>query len=734
RIITSILADDGITVQDPRTHPDDDVHGGSDNDDSPDSHDHPGNHDSDDNDDNDDGDDGENGDSQPVSGPSGIGAVLEGTGTRRTVTAADLTAIQLPDLDELRAHEPEDPPQGTAFDGALAADYAAALALRSSAENPVDPNGVGPKIGQGSHLVILGRAAVFASGGSFTGKVTTLEAEHMKAVFRLVREKQKDGRPHTATSMAANLPVSKANGLRLVQAFLMAVGLGDYPIGENGARDRVRKSVHALADVFEKAGESPDPRLIAQRIYTEGQDPDARHIAIVEEFLRQRDVNTEAEADAEAGEAPLGVDVDAVSLDEIEEFRSSVPSAPIQGDDYDPGLAADYAMWLALSDFTPSPLDAADYVDGLTPNNRVNSGRINMARTILYATGIPSLALGPNSTAVTVEKMRDAFSLASEYKKPGQLYTPSDIDQIRGRRRMRSDHVLGYWIAAGLRDYTARGGGAWSVVQKHVGLLAAAFERAGKEPDSRVIARLIYAPQGRPRENQVAMVDEFLRQRGGPTDNGVTEEIDLDAVRLDDLEELRTSAPEPPALDLYDSGAVADYVVALGLAKSSPVKPLSPIDHAESVSPYNQLRDSKDLAHALFAAAGVFPKRERAHKKNLLGNMKLAFEYARKEQPDGLPHTFVSAAYAIRNSSGHSYDLARAVRGFWMAVGLGEYRIVEGGARDVVRKAVFTLADVFEDAGLRPDAVRIAQRVYARGQKPLDSQVAVVEEFLRQRE
>ncbi|MEU8531343.1 hypothetical protein AB0C77_38090, partial [Streptomyces sp. NPDC048629] len=729
RIITSILAGDGITVQDPRTHPDDDVHGGSDDDDSPDSHD------SDGRDGNDDNDEGENGDSQPVSGPSGIGAVLEGTGTRRTVTAADLTAIQLPDLDELRAHEPEDPPQGAAFDAALAADYAAALALRSSPENPVDPDGVGRKIGQGTRLNLLARGALFAAGGHFIGKAKAVEPGHMKTVFRLARETQENGLPHTVTSMTASLPLMKASALRAVQGFLMAVGLGDYPIGENGARDRVRKSIHALADVFEKAGESPDSRLIAQRIYTEGRVPEDRHIAIVEEFLRQRDVDAEVEAtDAVTSEASQGVDLGVVSLDEIERLRSSVPSAPVQGDDYDPGLAADYAMWLALSDSTPSPLEAADHIDWLAPMKRSKGGRVSIARALLYATGIPSLVLDSKATGVAVEKMRDAFFFASEYKKPGWLYTPNDIKMMRDGRGMRSDYVQGYWIAAGLRDYTVRGSGAWSVVQRHVGLLAAAFERAGKEPDSRVIARLIYAPQGRPRENQVAMVDEFLRQRGGPTDAGAVGEVDLDAVNLDDLEELRTSVPEPPALDQYDSGAVADYVVALGLAKSSPVKVLDPIDHAGSVSPYNKGRHSKDLAHGVFCASGVFLKWARGNKQKLLINMKLAFEYARKKQSDGLPHTFVSAARAIQNSSASSYDLARAVRGFWMAVGLGEYRIGEGGARDVVRKAVFTLADVFEDAGQSPDAMRIAQRVYARGQKPLDSQVAVVEEFLRQRE
>ncbi|MEU8531162.1 hypothetical protein AB0C77_37160, partial [Streptomyces sp. NPDC048629] len=736
RIITSILADDGITVQDPRTHPDDDVHGGSDNNDSPDSHDHPGNHDSDDNDNDDDNDDGENGDSQPVSGPSGIGAVLEGTGTLRTVTEEDLTAVQLPDLDELRAHEPEDPPQGAAFDAALAADYAAALALRSSAENPVDSDEVGAKIGQGAKLKPLVKGAIFASGGYCTGKAKAVETGHMKTVFRLVREKQKKNRPHTATSMAALLPVDKSDATRAVQGFLMAVGHLNYPIGANGARDRIRKSIHALADVFEKAGQSPDPRLIAQRIYTEGRVPEDRHIAIVEEFLRQRDREAEAEAgDTGISEASQGVDLGSVSLNEIEVLRSSAPSAPVQGDDYDPGLAADYAMWLALSDSTPNPLDAADHIDWLAPKNRSEYGRVNIARALLYATGNPSLVLDSTATAISVEKMRDAFSFASEYKKPGHLYTPSDVNALRNGRRMKSEYLRGYWIAAGLRDYAVRRGGAWSVVQRHVGLLAAAFERAGKEPDSRVIARLIYAPQGRPRENQVAMVDEFLRQRGGPTDSGATEEIDLDAVRLDDLEELRTSAPEPPALDPYDSGAVADYVVALGLAKSSPVKMLDPIDHARSVSPYKELRDSRKFAYALLFTAGVFAKKARvAHEQEIMENMGLAFEYARKKQSDGLAHTFVSAAQAIRNNDKNAPRLARAIQGSWMAVGLGGYVIGEGGARDVVRKAVFTLADVFEDAGQSPDAVRIAQRVYARGQKPLDSQVAVVEEFLRQRE
>ncbi|MEU8529936.1 SNF2-related protein [Streptomyces sp. NPDC048629] len=742
RIITAILTTDGITVTDHHTHPDDDMRDDPDHhDDRPDSHDGDDNDDNDDNDDSDDNDGGENGDSLPRSDQSGIGTVLAGGSTsRRTVTAADLRDVPLPELDDLRTGTPT-PPEGSPYDAAQAADYATELALQSSPEHPVDAAEVADTIapgGKASLRNVLTRGVIFAAGGYFTGEAKMAKANYMNETFRLIREKQQDGRPHTINSIARNLSTNRTTAAKAVEGFLMAVGLGNFPISAGGARDKVRKSVYALADVFKNAGTVPHPGLMAQRIYTNSQDSDDRHITIVEEFLRQRGTHDEAESEMETwiGEASMDVDLSAVSLDEVEELRSAPIQDSLQGDEYDSGLAADYAMGLALSSSTSIPVNAADHVDALTPKKGGPEIRANMARALLYACGVSSLVLPANTSTITTEKMSAAFSLASEEKKPNVLYTPHDIKYLGDGRKMQPEYVRGYWAAAGLRDYTVRGGGAWSVVKKHVNLLAEAFKHAGKEPDARVIARLIYTPQGYPKENQVTMVTEFLRQRAAATESDAWDEIDLESVPLDHLEELRTETPEPLVWGTYDPLEAADYAVQVALAESSPVKLLTPTDYGASVSSFINEQDTRELARALFYAAGAFMKPARNNKMATLEHMDVAFAYARTKQHDGLPHTPTSAAKALKNLGwrGKKEAFSHTVRGFWMAVGLGGFEIREGGSRDVVRKAVFTLAGVFEDAGRKPDAVRIAQRIYARGQKPVESQVAVVKEFLRQRE
>ncbi|MFE7953811.1 hypothetical protein, partial [Streptomyces sp. NPDC057426] len=423
--------------------------------------------------------------------------------------------------------------------------------------------------------------------------------------------------------------------------------------------------------------------------------------------------------------APTGLDT--IPLNDLEQLRDSVPEFPTEPFS-DPRLAADYGTALALAHSrSGTPIDPAPYSAYLTQD----SGKSSRTVAGLLFAGGATLKVNKTSLYTTAEFLRQSIVIAHQEQSNKTPHTPHSVAVAVTGAWLAANYVRGFWMAAGLGEYTITEGGARDVVRKAVRELAAAFLSAGKEPDPLLIAQRVYSPGRKPEVQHVVMVEEFLRQHaaveeaGGAAGEGGLNEVLLDADRL------RESMPEPPSGEDYDQEVAADYAAHLALAQSPGAPPLEPSAYAEHFAPPHVIyeRSQVALSRALLFASGAQVTLGKA--KNVLSTadkMRQGFALAGQLNDKGEPLTMTQAASKMGSRSANY-----TVQGFWMAAGLRGDGPRQGGARDVIRKAVDTLAGALTAAGGEPDAWLIAQRIYAPGREPREQQVALVEELLRQR-
>ncbi|MFC8553467.1 hypothetical protein ACFUMI_38870, partial [Streptomyces sp. NPDC057273] len=627
-------------------------------------------------------------------GSTGIQDVLEGrTTTSRTITAEDLAAVALPDLDTLRRQTPGEPDHSQGYDPAKAADYAMALALAPSTLNtPLRAKDVleqlTEKVRQKGRA-LTANSLLFASGGrvKLAHNVKWIDASTMKKTFDIFWQAKKDQEQYSATRVARLLiggPGGPEKVGRVVRGYWMAAGLGDYAITPNGAREVVRKAVYELADVFTTAGRQPDPRLIAQRIYAPGEEPLENQTLIVEEFLRQHAESAPLTATSDTA-APTGLDT--IPLNDLEQLRDSVPGLLTEPFS-DPRLAADYGTALALAHSrSGTPIDPAPVSAYLTQD----SDKFHRTASGLLFAGGATLKVDINARKyLTAEFLRQSIDVAYQQRSNKTPHTPHSAAVAVAGTGLAANYVRGFWMAAGLGEYAVTEGGARDVVRKAVRELAVAFLSAGKEPDPLLIAQRVYSPGRRAEVQHVVMVEEFLRQHaaveevGGAASEGGLNEVLLDADRL------RESMPEPPGGEDYDQAAAADYAAHLALAQSPGAPPLEPSAYGKHFAPPKVTSGKSQIAmsRALLFASGAQVTLGR--NKNVLftvDKMRQGFALAGQVDDKGEPLTMTQAASKM--GSGHA---SYAVWGFWLAAGLRGDGLRRGGARDVIRKAVDTLA------------------------------------------
>ncbi|KOG25377.1 SNF2 helicase-associated domain-containing protein, partial [Streptomyces viridochromogenes] len=681
-------------------------------------------------------------DQQPPAEPPGspsIQDVLEGrtTTTSRTITAEDLAAVALNDLETLRRQDPQEPDHTHGYDPAKAADYAMALALApTTLTTPLNAKDfleqLAEQLKTGTRTVIAS-SLLFGSGARIklqAGK-RWVSASVMKTTFDLFWQAKKDRETPTAPK-AARLLIGDGPGDAvtvgwLVRGYWMAAGLGDYFITPNGARDVVRKAVYELADMFTTADKKPDPRLIAQRIYAAGEEPLENQVLIVEEFLRQHAENPAPLTTTSDTSAPT--DLDAIPLDDLEKLRDAAPDLPAEPFS-DPRLAADYGTALALSHSrSEAALDHAPHNKYLTQGS---DKYFHTAAGLLFAGGAKLKFNRESEKHLNSKFLRQSIDIAYQQQSSNRPHTPASAAKAMGSNGA-AIYVRGFWMAAGLGDYAITENGARDVVRKAVRKLADAFTSAGKEPDASLIAQRVYSPGRMPEAQHVVMVEEFLRQfRAMGEFGGAASDGGLDTVSLDDLDRLRGAMPEPPRGEEYDQELAGDYAAHLALLQSPDDPPIEPSAHAKHFAPPT-LKDSKKqiiLSRAVLFASGAQVTMGRNNKSEVtVDRMRPVFALAGQVGDKGKPLTMSEAGFKIGNMSAKY-----VVQGFWLAAGLRGDGPRQGGARDVMRKAVGTLADALTSVGKEPDAWLIAQRVYAPGMKPREQQVALVEELLRQRE
>ncbi|MFE7810359.1 hypothetical protein ACFU51_38005, partial [Streptomyces sp. NPDC057430] len=463
------------------------------------------------------------------------------------------------------------------------------------------------------------------------------------------------------------------------------------------------------------------------RIYAPGEEPLENQTLIVEEFLRQHAESAPLTATSDTA-APT--DLDTIPLNDLEKLRDSVPELPTEPFS-DPRLAADYGTALALArSRSGTPIDPAPYSAYLTQD----SDKFHRTAAGLLFAGGATLKVHMNSLKhLTAEFLRQSIHLAHQEQSNKTPHTPHSAAVAVTGAWLAANYVRGFWMAAGLGEYAITEGGARDVVRKAVRELAAAFLSAGKEPDPRLIAQRVYSPGRRPEVQHVVMVEEFLRQHaaveeaGGAASEGGLNEVLLDADRL------RESMPEPPSGEDYDQAAAADYAAHLALAQSPGAPPLEPSAYAEHFAPPKVTSGQSQIAlsRALLFASGA--QVTLGNNKNVLftgDKMRQGFALAGQLNDGGEP---LSRSQAASKMSGGGRPAMHVVWGFWLAAGLRGEGLRQGGARDVIRKAVDTLAGALTAAGGEPDAWLIAQRIYAPGREPREQQVVLVEELLRQR-
>ncbi|MFC8278314.1 hypothetical protein ACFUJR_38525, partial [Streptomyces sp. NPDC057271] len=668
-------------------------------------------------------------------GSSSIHDVLEGRTTSRTITAEDLAAVALPDLDTLRRQTPEEPDYTQGYDPAKAADYAMALALApTTLTTPIHPKEFLEQLTaklQVDRRTLISYSLLFGSGGRIKIPAGNkwVNASIMKRTLDLFWQGKRAGETYTATTVARLLigdgPGDPGSVGHAVRGYWMAAGLGDYGIATNGARDVVRKAVYELACVFTVAGDQPDPRLIAQRIYAAGEEPLESQVLIVEEFLRQHAENSAPLTAISDTAAPT--DLDTIPLDDLEKLRDAVPDLPAEPFS-DPRLAADYGTALALAHSrSEATLDHAPHNKYLTQGS---DKYFHTAAGLLFAGGAKLKFNRESEKHLNSKFLRQSIDIAYQQQSNNRPHTPASAAKAMGSNGA-AIYVRGFWMAAGLGEYAITEGGARDVVRKAVRKLADVFTSAGKEPDASLIALRVYSPGRRPEVQHVVMVEEFLRQnRAMEEAGGAASEGGLDTVRLDDLDRLRGSMPEPPSGEEYDQELVADYAAHLALAQSPDAPRIDPSAYAERFAPprVTDGRNRIDVSRALLFASGAQAAPGTNNSLVTVDKMRQGFALAGQVDDRGEPLTMTQAASKMGSKSAKY-----VVRGFWLAAGLRGEGLRRGGARDVIRKAVDTLAGALTAAGGEPDAWLIAQRIYAPGREPREQQVVLVEELLRQR-
>ncbi|MFC8553509.1 hypothetical protein ACFUMI_39085, partial [Streptomyces sp. NPDC057273] len=474
---------------------------------------------------------------------------------------------------------PGEPDHSQGYDPAKAADYAMALALAPSPlSTPLRAADVLEQLTEKANQksrTLTANSLLFASGGrvKIAHNVKWIDASTMKKTFDIFWQAKKDQEQYSATRVARLLIGDGPGGTekvgRVVRGYWMAAGLGDYAITPNGARDVVRKAVYELADVFTTAGSQPDPRLIAQRIYAPGEEPLENQTLIVEEFLRQHAESAPLTATSDTA-APTGLDT--IPLNDLEKLRDSVPEFPTEPFS-DPRLAADYGTALALAHSrSGTPIDPAPYSAYLTQD----SGKSSRTVAGLLFAGGATLKVNKTSLYTTAEFLRQSIVIAHQEQSNKTPHTPHSVAVAVTGAWLAANYVRGFWMAAGLGEYTITEGGARDVVRKAVRELAAAFLSAGKEPDPLLIAQRVYSPGRKPEVQHVVMVEEFLRQHAAVEEaGGAAGEGGLNEVLLD-VDRLRESIPEPPGGEDYDQEVAADYAAHLALAQSPGAPPLEP--------------------------------------------------------------------------------------------------------------------------------------------------------------
>ena len=435
------------------------------------------------------------------------------------------------------------------------------------------------------------------------------------------------------------------------------------------------------------------------------------------------------------------VDLAVIPLPELDALRARMPVP--SGQQADEGQRADYAMALALTSTPMKPLDHKVHGVNFAPKN-LQQYQNHMSVGLLMSSGAH---LHSSLANATVQNMKQAYGLARQTDKKGKLLSATAVSREVTNAKSNKFLVEGFWFAVGLRESGVPDPmGARAVVRRAVDTLARAVEDA--EPGVNVqqeavrIARRIYRPGGQATESQVAVVEELLRQRDenpqtfapalvdpASTSFGNADPV-LDSVELPELDALRARMPVPPVKHA-DEGQRADYAMALALTSTS-TEPLDHTVHGTALAP-NAGVHQKYKVNGLLMGSGAHFVNSIVH--STVPNMKQAYDLARQTDRNGRP--FMASGIS-KKLLGHGNNWLM-FEGFWFAVGLRESGVPDSmGARAVVRRAVGTLAKAVEDAepglDVRQKAVRVARRIYRPGGQATESQVAVVEELLRQRD
>ncbi|MFE7810353.1 hypothetical protein ACFU51_37975, partial [Streptomyces sp. NPDC057430] len=610
----------------------------------------------------------------------------------------------------LRRQTPEKPDHSQGYDPAKAADYAMALALAPSPLNtPLAAKDFLKQLTErlnNNARTSTANSLLFASGGrvKLSDKNKWIDASITKKTFDLSWKARKgeESNPFDVARQLLGIRTGSSTGTvsYVVRGHWMAAGLGEYDITPNGARDVVRKAVYELADVFTTAGKAPDPRLIAQRIYSPHEEPLENQVLIVEEFLRQHTDNSSGQQAVTAVTDPTHSaylmatsdtttppNLDTIPLNDLERLRDSGPELPAEPFS-DPRLAADYGTALALAHSRSGALlNHAPYNKYLTQGSDKYS---QTAAGLLFASGARLKFNAHTVRHLNSDFLRQSIDIAYQQQSVNKPHTPASAAKAMTEVSF-TNYVRGFWMAAGLGVFAITEGGARDVVRKAVRELADVFTTAGKVPDPMLIAQRIYTPGRRPEAQHVVLVEEFLRQNRAMAEvGGAANQDGLDAVRLDDLDRLRGSTPEPPSGEGYAQEVAADYAAHLALAQSPGAPPLEPSAYAEHFAPPHVIyeRSQVALSRALLFASGAQVTLGKA--KNVLftvDKMRQGFALAGQVDDKGEPLTMTQAGSKMGRKSAKYM-----VQGFWLAAGLRGDGLRRGGARDVIRKAVDTLA------------------------------------------